>query len=97
MWVTYSQRITKAVGMTSSEVEGKDEFSRKVGFHQKKLLALGFWLNITADDDLIHNAHNGSLEMLILRVTNNCRQYVNSVACGALNMVFLLLIEKCEY
>lgn len=30
------------------------------------LLGLMFWLNITADDDLIHKAHYGSLEMLIV-------------------------------
>lgn len=38
----------------------------KGGFHQKNLLGLMFCLNITADDDLIHKAHYGSLEMLIV-------------------------------
>ena len=48
--------------------------------HQMNLLGLVFWLNITADDDLIHKAHYGSLEMLIVSwETNNCRQNVNTV------------------
>ena len=66
IWVKYSHRTTKAVGMTSSGGE-------KGGFHSKKGLCwfscscvLRFWLNISEDDDLIHNAHYGSLEMLIV-------------------------------
>ncbi len=51
--------------MTSSGVEGGDV--AKGGFHRKNLLGLMFWLSVTADDDLIHKAHYGSLEMLIFR------------------------------
>lgn len=49
-----------------------------LGVYQKNLL--GLRLNITADDDLIHKAHYGSLQMLPIRlVTNNCTQCVYEV------------------
>lgn len=49
-----------------------------LGVYQKNLL--GLRLNITADDDLIHKAHYGSLQMLPIRlVTKNCTQCVYEV------------------
>lgn len=43
---------------------------------KKRVFALVFRLNITADDDLILNAHYEPLKMLIVKVTNNCRRCV---------------------
>lgn len=52
--------------MTSSEEEGEGGQICKGGFHQENPLRLMFWLNITADDDLIHKAHYSPLEILIV-------------------------------
>lgn len=84
IWVKYSQRITKLSKW--HHLKWKERMCSvggqiaKGGFHQKNLLGLMLWPNITADDDLIHKAHYGSLEMLIISwVTNSSRQHVNSV------------------
>lgn len=94
MEVKYSRRITKLSKWHhlkwKERMRSAGGLIARGGFHQKKLLLLGklvslhyllgllFWLNITAYDDLIHNAHYRSLEMLIFSwVPNNCMPYIN--------------------
>lgn len=58
--------------MMSSKVEGcvvEESFVAKGGDSSKRHSSCWMdiiWLKITADDDLIHNAHYSSLEMLII-------------------------------
>lgn len=78
--------------MTSSRVEGEDEFRggrrgvppkeavSAAGWTGFSPLGLVFWLDITVCDDLIHNAHYSPLEMSIFSpVPNNCGHDVNTV------------------
>lgn len=59
------------------------------------------WLNITAEDDLIHKAHYGSLQMLIVRrAANEGRRSENVVnnsiwylTCSILGMCWLVITQ----
>lgn len=84
-WVKYSQRITKLLKWHHLKGEGDDVFGRRAYCQSGDPPKEPVWSDVLAehyraDDDLIHKAHYGSLEMLIIRwATNNSWQYVNTV------------------